>query len=102
MKSTTPIPIFIRPEYRPDLRAALSQSLGTISEPGAGSCFSSFPCSYVFSGCNEKSDKADKVKEIGKDDKAHRSPVKDRAIRACEGSISGDSLAESAFATIFA
>lgn len=95
-------PIFIRAEHRPDLRAALSANVGTGIDPAAPHCFSSFPRSYLFSGCNEKSDKADKVKEIGKDDKAHRAPVKDRAIRAFEGSLVGDTGASSAHATMFA
>jgi hypothetical protein len=94
--------IFIRPEYRPDLRAALGPITGTDPASAGSSCFASFPRSYLFSGCNEKSDKADKVKEIGKDDKANRNPVKDRAIRALEGSLTSDPLAENAYATIFA
>ena len=92
--------IFIRAEHRPDLRAALGpQSAGSVAAPN---CFASFPRSYQFSGCNEKSDKADKTKEVGKDDKAHRAPVKDHVVNAFDGPRAEDMMAANAYATMFA
>jgi hypothetical protein len=72
--------LFIASTHRPDLRAIFTPQPGT--DPQA-SCIATLPRPLLFSGCNEKSDKADKVKEIGKDDKANRSPVRDRQPGQC-------------------
>lgn len=93
--------IFIRSEHRPDLRAALGPDVVAGILPAA-SCFSTFPRSLQFSGCGEKNDKSDKTKEVGKDDKAFRAPVKDRGISAHEGSFVTGTPGESAYSTIFA
>jgi hypothetical protein len=74
--------VFIRSEYRPDLRALLDAR------------------SFQLKGCVEKGD-PDKDKEIAKDDQA-RGPVRDRSVAAREGAIVSDQASESAYATIFA
>jgi hypothetical protein len=77
-------------------------------DPSDVSCFASFPQGYTFSGCKEdKSDKdkevsGDKTKEVGKDDKAGRAPVKDRAVRLRDGRIDAAASVDSVFATVFA
>jgi hypothetical protein len=93
--------IFIRAEHRPDLRAALGPDAGARILPSA-SCFSTFPRSYQFSGCGEKNDKSDKTKEVGKDDKAFREPVRDRGLAVQEGSYQGGTPGDRAYSTIFA
>jgi hypothetical protein len=105
--------IFIRPEFRPDLRAAMADVAGRGTLPSVPSedlCLPSLPIPYLcahcsvalFKGCGgEKSDKADKKVEVGKDDKA-RVPVQERASLTPEGSIASDSPARSAYPTIFA
>lgn len=87
-------PLFIRSADRPDLRAPALER----DDLTAGSAFSTFPRSYLFSGCNEKED----TKKDGKDDKSHRAPVKDRAMRAREGAMLQLGGADNAFATVFA
>ncbi|MGC4107624.1 MAG: hypothetical protein QM753_14990 [Thermomicrobiales bacterium] len=72
--------LFIRAADRPDLRAVFAET----PEPSdADPCVAALPRPLRFSGCNEKSDKADKTKEVGKDDKAHRAPVRDRRAGQC-------------------
>jgi hypothetical protein len=72
--------LFIAADLRPDLRAVFADG----PEPDASApCIASLPRPLRFSGCNEKSDKADKVKEIGKDDKSNRAPVRDRRPGQC-------------------
>jgi len=98
-----PSEIFIRPEHRPDLRAATGPIVGRGSAPRPeADCFTSFPRSYRLSGCGEKNDKSDKKKEVGKDDKAVRDPVKDYAFRAYEGTFVADSVMETAHTSMFA
>lgn len=72
--------LFIRLSHRPDLRAVFAE---TLESPLTSSCIATLPRPLLFSGCNEKSDKADKVKEIGKDDKSNRAPVRDRRPGQC-------------------
>jgi hypothetical protein len=80
----------------------MDSAISTPPNPAARNCFSSFPRSYYFSGCNEKSDKVDKSKELQKDDKSNRAPVKDHTLRAQEGSVTSDSSALDVYTTIFA
>ncbi|MGC4190703.1 MAG: hypothetical protein QM589_06020 [Thermomicrobiales bacterium] len=72
--------LFIASSHRPDLRAAFSETPGTDPQ---SSCIATLPRPLLFSGCNEKSDKADKTKEVGKDDKSNRAPVRDRRAGQC-------------------
>lgn len=71
--------LFITSAHRPDLRAVFSES----PDPISSTCIATLPRPLLLSGCNEKSDKADKVKEVGKDDKSNRAPVRDRKPGQC-------------------
>jgi|GEM_PF-4848860 len=106
--------IFIRSEFRPDLRARVDYGASDPRLPAVplpvlpwGSRrqipdTASFPVLPVFSGCGEKTDKSDKTKEVGKDDKSHREPVKDYQAIARDGFLPGKIPPGGAHATIFA
>lgn len=94
--------IFIRPEHRPDLRAALGPDLDST---GLASAVAPVLYEPRYSSCKEGDKKEDKKqKEVAKDDKGAGSqgPVTDGLARSLEGSVTEAQLSDCVHATVLA
>lgn len=67
--------IFIRPEHRPNVRAAMDTATTGIPDDKLFEDTALSGEAWTLSGCKE--DKGDKNKEVGKDDKGERAATKD-------------------------
>jgi len=96
--------IFIRQEFRPDLRRpSIGELLPAVPVRQAGLAGYSIPC--WCKGCGSDNSEGEKTKEIviGKsDDKGARAPVKDRSAALFDDSVECESPTGSVYWTFFA